>query len=409
MQTLKFNYYDEFACTGPECEDTCCQHWKIFLTKSEYMNFKKMDCSPELRATLDSSFKRVKTGNETQYAKVEFREDGKCPLFGEDGLCMLQKEKGESALTFVCSVFPRNWSQIGGSVAAFTLTPTCYHVVELLMQHPEGLVLSEEEYDRKNKYINQNRYAGKIIAPDSKILPYIWTIKTAQLDILQNRNFTISERLLILGYYTNKLREYLSNSPEKIASLSSMMLDNELITKIADSLKAPQDDVQAAAKTYDMLFKLIEFKRRTSPVGHTAKLLGTVADSVGLTYQYRDDGQTEVSWNIEPYVKNRDIFRKIEEERPYIIENLLVNLSFSQFSEEEKLIWSDYFALVALYNFLKVGTAAFLPENYTDKDLAMALTNIVKMLINTNLTAFTLMNFAQQGMDTLPYIAFLVS
>ena len=409
MQTLKFNYYDEFACTGPECEDTCCQHWNIFLTKREYLDFKKMGCSPELRTRLDSSFKRIRSENENHYAKVEFSENGMCPLLGEDRLCMLQKEKGESALTLVCSVFPRNWSKIGSDVIAFTLTPTCYHVVELLMQHPEGLVLSEGEYDGKNKWINQARYAGKIIDPDSKILPYIWTIKTAQLDILQNRSFTISERLLILGYYTNKLREYLKNSPEKITSLSSMMLDNELTAKIAESLKAPQDDVQAAMKTSDMLFKLIRFQQSTSPEAHSAELLRTVADGIGLTYLHNADGQIDVHWDLEAYINNCDIFRRIEADRPYIIENLLVTLCFSQFSDEDKLIWADYFALVALYNVIKAGVAAFLPENYTDKDLAMALTNIVKMLINTNLTAFTLTDFARHGTDTLPYIAFLVS
>ena len=69
MQTLKFNCYDEFACTGPECEDSCCKHWRIFLTKREYLDYKKLDCSPELKSVIDSAFKRIKTGSDLQYAK----------------------------------------------------------------------------------------------------------------------------------------------------------------------------------------------------------------------------------------------------------------------------------------------------------------------------------------------------
>ena len=147
MKTLKFNYYDEFACTGPVCEDSCCKHWEIDLTKREYLNYKKMECGQELKAVIDSAFKRKKDGSEYRYARMELKEDGSCPFLGEDRLCMLQKEKGESALTAVCSSFPRKWTQAGKNAAVFTLSPTCYHTVELLMKHPEGLALVEEEYD----------------------------------------------------------------------------------------------------------------------------------------------------------------------------------------------------------------------------------------------------------------------
>ena len=417
MKTLTFNYYDEFACTGPECEDSCCKHWEIDLSKREYLDYKKMECSPELRATLDSAFKRTKTGNDYRYAKMNLREDGSCPFLGEDRLCMLQKEKGASALTVVCGTFPRNWCQIGNDAVIFALTPTCCHVVELLMKHPEGLILTEGEYDGTNRLINRNVMTAIGIPADSKILPYIWSIKTAQLDILQNRDFTIAERLLILGYYTHKACDYLENSPEKLDQLADMMLDRELITTIANSLKTPQTNVQADTRTVDMLFKLsLQAKKNAAP--HINELLDIIGKSVELRFDPKDGGivkedlsiEYDIRFNAGSIAKNREIYSKIEAERPYIIENLLASLAFARFSKDEKMLWEDYFSMAELYNFLKTGLAAFLPENYTDKELAMGITNIVKILLNANLAKYvTMYDFAKRNANSLPYVAFLIS
>ena len=95
MNVVKFKYFDDFHCLGPDCKDTCCKDWHIHITKREYLDYKKMKCSPELRRLLDDSFKRIKTiSNDAVYAEVKFNEDNKCPLLGKDSLCMLQKELG---------------------------------------------------------------------------------------------------------------------------------------------------------------------------------------------------------------------------------------------------------------------------------------------------------------------------
>lgn len=410
MKTLKFSYYDEFACTGPVCEDSCCKHWGIDLSKREYLDYKKMDCTPELKAVIESAFKRKRDGNDLRYAKMKLKEDGSCPFLGADRLCMLQKEKGESVLTVVCSAFPRNWMQVGMDAVVFVLVPTCYHVVELLMQHPEGIVLVESEYDNTNKWVNQSRFTGFGLSPDSKMLPYIWTIKTAQLDILQNREFTIAERLLILGYYTKKACEHLEISPKGLGPLGGMMLDKELCRQIADSLKTPQTEVQAAAKSADILFKVTDYMRNNIPKSHLTELLGIMADSVELKYEPLDGGGYTVRYSSSAYLKNREAFAKIEEERPYILENLLASLTFAMLSQDGNELWADYFSLAMLYNFLKIGLAAFLPENYSDRELAMAITNIVKIVVNSNLAKRLIMpDFHRNDTNSLPYIAFLIS
>lgn len=417
MKTLKFNYYDEFKCKGSECGDSCCQNWTILLTKREYLDFKKMDCSPELRAAMDSAFKRTKSGDDLFYAIVKLKEDGTCPILGPDKLCMLQKEKGASALTLVCSSFPRNFGPVGKDAIVYVLTSTCCHVVELLMKHPEGISLIEEEYDGSNKWINKKIHSGIFVDSEAKILPYIWLIKTAQLDILQNRDFTISERLLILGYYTQKVCGYLDGSsekpenPQKIGQLGAMLLDRELCRKITDSLKPNQTDVEAAAKSTDILFKLMEFYRRNSvdSAAPIITMLDTIAKKLEMKYEITEENKYKNHWNQNSYIASCEVYRKIEEERPYIIENLLASLAFEKFSKDSEELWADYFSLAVLYNFLKMGLSAFVPENYNDSELAIAITNIVKLIINGSLVkSVTMQNFIQNSSNSLPYVAFLV-
>lgn len=410
MRALKFDIYNEFSCLGPECPDCCCRDWEIYFTKREYLDFKKLECSPELRTLLDSALKRIRTGNDYQYAQVVFREDGFCPMLGKDGLCMLQKEKGESVMSAVCMSFPRNWGKVGTDNAFFALSPTCCHVVDLLIKHPEGLALTEEEYDGENKWINRDLWTGDVLSSDAQTYPYIWSIKTAQLDILQNREFTIAERLLILGYYTQKVCDYLESSPEKIEQLGAMMLDHELCRKIADALKTPQTEAEAEAKSVDILYNICGALHSGSRKLYLIKLIDVVADDLELNSKKNEDGQNIVKWNHETYAKNRELYRKIEEERPYIIENLMASLAFASFSKDGEELWADYFSLAVLYNFLKIGIAAFLPENYTDKELAIAMTNIVKVIVNTNLAKNVTMNiFAENNSNTLPHVAFLIS
>lgn len=406
MRALKFDIYDEFGCTGAECEDSCCRDWEIDLTKREYLDYKKMECSPELRSIVNSAFKRIKDGSEYKYARMDLKEDGSCPFLGEDRLCMIQKEKGETALTLVCNSFPRSWCNVGADAAVFTLNPTCCRVVELLMKHPEGLAIVEEEYDGENRWINRNLWSGGILHPADKTYSYIWSIKTAQLDILQNREFTVAERLLILGYYTQKVCGYLESSPEKIEQLGAMMLDHELCRKIADALKTPQTETEAEAKSVDILYKALN----TDFEGHIMKLINVIADSLELGYVKNDKGENVIRWNINSYNRNRDFFLKMEEERPYIIENLMALLAFSRFPADATELWENYFSLVVLYNFLKAGMASFLPENCTDTQLAMAVTNIVKIVLNTGFAKKIIMkDFDRSNSNTLPHVAFLIS
>lgn len=409
MKIVKLAYYDEFSCVGPKCIDSCCKHWVITLTKREYFNYKKTDLSPELKAVADTAFFRIRNGNDLQYAGMKLKDNGDCPFLGDDSLCMLQKEKGEQALSFVCSIFPRINSRVGDEAFIYTCDITCPHVVELLIKHPEGLAVTEEEYKHDNPYIEKGFWSGEATSDQWKGRPYLWTIKGAQMDILQNRAFTIPERMLILGFFCQKANEYINrNEAEKINSLAGMMLDNEMCRKIAGSLNAPQSEESAALKSID-IFSKMKYSVDNGNYSRVLKdLFERAAESVGLDIKDLGKNSLNINFNKGAYFKNLEVYRGIESQRPYIIENLMVNLAFAQSLEHG--IWLNYFELAVFYNIFKICIPAFLKENWDDTDLAAAITYSAKMVINSKLARGKIaVDFIDHNIFTLPYAAFLIN
>ncbi|MDE7281952.1 MAG: hypothetical protein K2N36_09475, partial [Ruminiclostridium sp.] len=91
MKVVKFKYYDEFHCIGPECPETCCQQWDIHFSKKDYLKYKNLKCSPKLKEALNGCLVRNRADDadeSSHYAKIKFNEKGYCSLLDEKGLCM---------------------------------------------------------------------------------------------------------------------------------------------------------------------------------------------------------------------------------------------------------------------------------------------------------------------------------
>ena len=187
MHIVKFAYYDDFRCSGPDCTDNYCRYWHIDISKSEYLYYMEMKCSNALRSVIDGAFKRKKEPTDICYAEMKLTVEGKCHFLGKDSLCMLQKELGEESLSLTCRVFPRLHMKVGKGTVMQSCSATCCRVTEILMEHPEGLSITEEEYDGEDLYINNDMFTLPRLTPECKELSFYWIVLNAQIDILQNR------------------------------------------------------------------------------------------------------------------------------------------------------------------------------------------------------------------------------
>lgn len=410
MKVIKFAYYDEFCCIGAECSDSCCKHWSITLSKREYLDYKKMKCSPKLKSMIDSAFTRIdnKKATDSVYAFMKLRENGDCPFLDDDCLCSIQKEMGEKALSMVCTTFPRLQANVGNDALIFACDITCPHVVEILMEHPEGLELVEQEYDNSIASVNKGIFSMRGTPNDWEGYPYYWIIKGAQIDILQNRSFTVPERMLILGFFCQKAEDYIkSGQGGKIQTLYDMLLDNDMCKKVADSLKASQSNESIAAKSIDILVKVI---LKTKQISNTVtyRHFQDVAANIGLTIDTTKEKGYTFIYDTERYISNVELYRKIMFDYPHVIENILVNLVFTQAPNEG--IWLNYFSLAVFYNILKICVPAFLKEGWTDKDLSSAIAYAAKGILNTRVAKKGISaDFMDHNSFDLPHAVFLIS
>ncbi|MBQ4551828.1 MAG: flagellin lysine-N-methylase [Clostridia bacterium] len=196
------DYYPAFSCKCAACRQTCCKGWNISITMQEYFHLLGMNCSPALRRRLDTAFHPADHPEPHRYAVITPNWRGECPLLDEDGLCILQKECGENAMSGVCRYYPRTPKSRFGYTC--TLTGSCERVLELLYdkKEPVHMIPLELTWDID------------LPAPDPNAqLMRAWQqLRLLAFDILQNRMLSLPARLETLSCHVDQLMAANSNA-----------------------------------------------------------------------------------------------------------------------------------------------------------------------------------------------------
>lgn len=99
MLVYKPEYYDRFRCAAGACPDSCCKEWEVQVDE---------EAAERYRALPGPQGDRLRQVLKTQDGETVMTiENGRCPMWNEDGLCCIQLALGEGALCKVCREFPR--------------------------------------------------------------------------------------------------------------------------------------------------------------------------------------------------------------------------------------------------------------------------------------------------------------
>lgn len=99
MLVYKPEYYDRFRCIAGACPDSCCKEWEVQIDGEAAERYRA------LSGPLGDRLRQVLTTQDGE--TVMTIENGRCPMWNQDGLCRIQLELGEGALCKVCREFPR--------------------------------------------------------------------------------------------------------------------------------------------------------------------------------------------------------------------------------------------------------------------------------------------------------------
>ena len=144
MKIYAPSYYRDFKCIASACPDSCCHGWTVDIDEAAAARYLAMPGS--LGDKLRRHLKLESWG-----WVLTLEENGRCPMWREDGLCRIHAEAGEEALSQVCAAFPRLRHDYG-SFRELGLELSCPEAARLIFENRDYALIEsaspgEEEAD----------------------------------------------------------------------------------------------------------------------------------------------------------------------------------------------------------------------------------------------------------------------
>ena len=194
-----FDFYKDFTCIAGECHHSCCRGgWELDMDDETWELYQKAEGSfgDHIRQHLETIEEDGETFN------TICLEDSHCPFLNERGLCDIILNMGESAISVVCTEYPR-YTQRMGQHTERTLSLSCEEVGRLLFSKKDKLSMSEDE-----DVLPDEDYEDEI---DGEILELI---RQKAIGILQNRQFDINRRIQEYMIFCGRTQDYVNRLEE---------------------------------------------------------------------------------------------------------------------------------------------------------------------------------------------------
>lgn len=198
-------HFAGFRCLGAECEDTCCDGWAVTIDRPTFEKYKQCP-DPAWRSRFQQLIVIQPAGaTEHDYARVQLAGTT-CPFLTE-GLCSIHKELGEGYLSVTCASFPRVWNAVD-EVLEKSLDLGCPEAARVALLDPEPMApvevtLEPQDFSLARMAAVDTSRAGSAGKP----YRHFGAVRTFVLWILQNRALPLWQRLVILGFFCDKVQE----------------------------------------------------------------------------------------------------------------------------------------------------------------------------------------------------------
>ena len=359
-------YFEDFKCIGGKCEDSCCIGWNIDIDKVTFKRYFKVQ-DQEMKRMFQKNVQNNErcSSDEVDYGIVKLKKDKRCPFLDEENYCVIHSNLGEDYLSNVCTCFPRVTNKIDETYE-MSLDVACPEAARLILLKEEGIKFVNRE-EHLEKYIISAQIDTNLKEVQNTPLRYFKEIRDFCIKIIQDRRFTISERLYSLGCFIEQLEEEIENNNiikfienYDFALFAKAYSDDDLNLLLSNSNMNYIIQIDLFRKMLKILrvdkdVESIRFKERTS------KMLN------GYSFDEEENLQGKSEFYIKAFEEyNEKYFNKYS----YILEYYLVNFIYNNmFPFNEVLSFFDsYMMLIIRFSFIRFYLVGLYLNNREEND-----------------------------------------
>ncbi|MBD2863640.1 flagellin lysine-N-methylase [Paenibacillus oceani] len=400
------SYMRKFSCIGSACEDTCCAGWRVDLDKETYKKYTTIK-EPDLKRIVDKNVTRNRSNpTDHTYAKIKPVGDNLCPFLNEEKLCSMQLRKGEDYLSTVCSTYPRISNIVNGGVER-SATMSCPEAARLALLNPDGIEFDEVEEEVDNK-VNLSKVINFSASAKTKLEHYFWELRIFTIQVLQNRKYSVADRLVILGFFYQKLAEIVKKG--QIDSIEQTIANFMTIIE-EESLQSTIREIPSNTAIQMELLKELADERFFSGINSQRYFKCFGAFLNGIEYKLSDKVEEIAERYLDAYENYYNPFMKDHE---YILENYLVNYVFKNMFplSGSKDMFEEYIRMVLHFALIKmnlIGMARYHKEEFSIDHVIALIQSFSKTVEHNKLFlnhAYKLL--AQNEYTTMAYMAVLI-
>lgn len=360
------SYFEEFKCIGGECSDSCCIGWNIDIDKITFRKYFKVQ-DQEMKKMFQKNVQNNErcSSEDVDYGIVKLKKDKRCPFLDEKNYCVIHSNLGEDYLSNVCTCFPRVTNKIDETYE-MSLDIACPEAARLILLREEGINFIGKE-EPLGKHIISAQIDTKLKAVQKTPLKYFKEVRDFCINIIQNREFNLNERLYILGDFISNIEDVidknLNDIPKLINSYDMRRAAKEFINDDINSLLG-NDNMNYIIQMdfFKKMLKILKVDKEVDSIRfkeYTKEMIN------GYTYE----GLENLSGNSAKYIKafedyNEGDFNKYS----YILENYLVNFIYNNMFpfNEVMSLFDSYMMLLIRFSFIRFYLVGMNLDNKDD-------------------------------------------
>ncbi|BDI30049.1 flagellin lysine-N-methylase [Capsulimonas corticalis] len=384
IKLLQPRYFADFRCIGSDCEDTCCAGMGVVIDKETYGKYQ--ECShPDLKPIIDTGIAvNPESTSDATYAQVVVK-DGHCPFLTDERLCAIQQILGERALSRTCAMFPRAMSTVNGVVER-SLYLSCPEAARVVLLNPEPMQFDQITEDQDERFTDFPILNSDDFADAPKPYRYFWEVRAFIVSLLQNREYRVWERLIVLGLFCDQLNQHIIDQttdgvPDLMQSYTDLLALRGFDETLAGVGVHPAVQLNFLAQS--MEHRIFSDSVSTRFVDCYYECM----EGIGYTPDTSiDDGAARYAAAYEQY------YKPFMDQREHIFENYLVNYVFKLLFPfgpqksvyyEEKSVYSEFVLMAAHFAMLRsllVGMSGYYQSSFGEPQIVKLFQSFAKAI-----------------------------